>query len=174
MACMHPVAMCSPLCRDSACTLGKGCSGCGGCKLGGVTWLEWANMAELGKRKTCTEGSTPAKQCKCPNGTPETGDSCAGNGATRCARCDTGFTINTQKTACTQNQCKCPNGTPKAGTACASNGADGCARCDDGCKKNSNKKKCNPVARNVPNSNKERGPACSCLSGFTGTLAWAG
>ena len=47
-----------------------------------------------------------SNRCSCPNGTPKTGAACIVNGATMCARCNSGFTINDQKTRCVDgNDC---------------------------------------------------------------------
>ena len=45
-----------------------------------------------------------ANVCACANGVPETGATCAMNGAAKCKACNPGWTINRAKTACT---CAC-------------------------------------------------------------------
>ena len=40
--------------------------------------------------------------CKCPNGDPPTGSNCTTHAANMCKTCQTGWTINADKTECTR------------------------------------------------------------------------
>ena len=48
----------------------------------------------------CVRVCVSANLCNCPNGSPKTGAACTKNGAVMCDSCDTGFTINKDKTKC--------------------------------------------------------------------------
>merc|ERR1712072_392104 len=56
-----------------------------------------------------------ANTCTCANGVAKTGAECTTDGASMCASCSTGYTINDAATACTANTCTCANGVAKTG-----------------------------------------------------------
>lgn len=64
----------------------------------------------------------------CANGTAVVAD---GTGEGKCSKCNTGFTLKTDKCVST-NTCTCANGTAAVGTACATDKAAKCTACKTG------------------------------------------
>ena len=129
-------------------------------------------------RSTGGNSQTPVgnNQCICANGTPKTGAACTGNGAAMCASCNSGFTINAQRTRCALKVCSCPNGTPKIGAACAVHGAAMCASCNSGFSINGQQTGCTasggalPICKAVPLKSRGKCQTCfhqsQCIDGF--------
>jgi hypothetical protein len=94
-----------------------------------------------GKYSSGGSSSCLTNVCRCPHGTPTTGNGttagtlCQTHNSIDCAACNAGYHISGsvgQQQSCLPNVCMCPHGTPQSSAQCQTHGSLNCSACNAG------------------------------------------